>query len=389
MIISILTGLFVVSRLSAALTSFALIIGTAVYDWRVLGWQKQRRRHPSAKLLRKRPLVSVLVFGDDASLDERIESIAKNTYHNLEIIKIGTTPRGRAKPKRSSLSKLYPLRTIKQMSLPHARREMKGWSERLKRTVKGDIVLTLDSSASLHPRAVYELVAYFALNQQAEEVVLRSEVQRSPTLTSLVNEYELAFRASVNKNQDVLQKLNRANIPAVAWRRHAFLAMTKPKSKNKNSPMHFSYAHNASVVITPKSSPLSNNYLLAQQLFKGKRVESGKSRWLAWLQKWYALILLLEPIVLSYSIYVFVAFGVSILLVTTWLIITASFGFFVWGDEQISVARRLRLTLLLPLMLSMVYVIVFTKIWDSQAQTLQKVIKLRLPKHLQLSWLKR
>ena len=384
MIESILTSLFVASRVSIALASFGLIVGSAVYDWRAIKWQKYRKRHSKTQSLRQRPLVSVVVWVNNSIPFQSIESAAKSAYRNLEVIIISEND-GRKSP----IS--FPSRTIKQMHLPRNRNEKKTWSARLRRAIRGEIVLVINSSAQLYPRTVHELVAYFALNQRVETASLGTDVKRQQTVMSLVNEYEQAMQTSINKTMDAANH-NVSVASSIAWRRRAFLkAIAKPTSKLKASSANkLGYVNSARVLVTPHTSIFNGQHLAGEQIFRTMthRPLNQKFKWNDLLKSWYRVLLLLEPIALGYSVYVFLAYDASILLVASWLITAVSFGFFVWGDEQLKVTRRLRLTMQLPILLSLIYLMIFAEIRNHFVKTLQNFTKLRLPKLIQLSWLK-
>lgn len=361
MIESILTSLFVASRVSIALTSFGLIVGSAVHDWRAMSWQRRQKRNPKAKVLRNRPLVSVVVLDDNSTPSKSISSVAKSAYRKLEIIQVSQNR------KSQTLSKISSGRAIKRLVLPRNRNEKKSWPTKLQRSVRGEIILVINSRTQLYPRTIHELLAYFALNQPVEVAALGVNVERSQTLMSLVREYEQALQTSINKTQDVLLNHGLASASPLAWRRQAFLTMIKPQSKPKaRQPGKLGYVSGARVLTTPPFSIFREESSAGKQFFKAAthKRHDQKFKWNDLLRGWYRVLLFLEPITLGYSIYVFAAYDVSILLVTNWLITAASLGFFVWGDEQLSVLKRIRLTSLLPLTISLVYVSVFSKIYQ-------------------------
>lgn len=357
MIESILTSLFVASRISIALTSFGLIVGSAVHDWRAINWQRRQKRHPKTALMKNRPLVSVVILSNGSVPTQSIESAVKTTYRNLEILLLYR------KDKLQKQSRTHPRRTVKQLALPSTRNEKKSWAARLRRVIKGELVLVIDSNTRLYPRTIHEIVSYFALNQRVEAVKLGTEVEPRQSLFNLVKEYEQTLLASVHKTLDVIGANNTDNLPTV-WRRRAFLARIKPPTKIKTQkPGKVGYISNPRILANSYASVFDKQTSASEQLFKtDERALKQKAKWGDLLQNWYVVLLLLEPLILGYSIYVFIAYKVSILLVVSWLITVASFSFFVWGDEQLKVTRRLRLTLLLPLLLSLIYVMAFIKV---------------------------
>lgn len=383
MIESILTVFFVASRASLALTSFGLIVGSAIYDWRAINWQRRRKRNPKAKALRSRPLVSVIIIGDNSIPTQCIESTVKTTYRNLEILVLYK------KDKRYKQSKLHPRRIIKHLALPTAHREKKSWVARLRRAVKGELVLVIDSNTRLYTKTIHEIVCYFALNQQVEVAKIGTEVEHRQSLLSLVKEYEQVLLTSLHKTLGVFGGNNTNDLP-VAWRRRAFLASIKPPTKAKaQQPRLVGYISNPRILANSHAPVFDKQTSVSEPLVEtNERSLNKRTKWRNRLQNWYEVLLLLEPVVLGYSIYVFIAYKVSTLLLVSWLITLASFSFFVWGDEKLKAIRRLRLTAQLPVLISLVYLMVLPRTWNLVVKAVMKITKLSVPKSVQLSWLK-
>jgi len=326
MIFSILTALFFASRAGAAVAGFGLVIGSVAYDWR-------SHRKLSLSTRSKLPLISVLVNGSE-DIRECLKRAAGSSYRRAEIVLL-VSHRLPAAPLPLRQTK-YP---VKQVLVPPTGLSSKKRWERLSRLVKGDLVLVLDSRARLEPGTLKDLATEFGRNNNADVIRLRQAARPQPTLRNLAMEYELATQVALEKTKDTLGLSDSVGHPAIAWRRKAWLTSIKP-SRGKAPRVRYSQA--ASVNVT-------------ERLDAARPAAAPKPVWRVWLERWGAAFLLLEPLLLAYSVYVFLAFEASILLVSTWLIIIVSLGFFTWSDEQLELTRRWRLTLLLPLTPTLAY----------------------------------
>lgn len=139
------------------------------------------------------PLVSVIVpaWNEEVGIIKTIESIAANTYKNLEIVVVndGSTDNSDIAIKKFKKQ----ARLGKKLKYLHQENGGKGvaLNNGIKKA-KGDIILTCDADSQLDKNAVANLVAYYA-DPQIQAVVGNVKVSNNTTLTGHMQQIEYLF----------------------------------------------------------------------------------------------------------------------------------------------------------------------------------------------------
>lgn len=372
---SLLYGLFLISRASWALLGFGLIIGSSLYDWRAV---IEKRRANRQKAKSRRPLVTIIVTGELKLAEVSLQSAAKASYSKLEII-LALNRNSKAGGKLiKKLAAAYTRRRFKLIILGSVKPTV--WQNRLKRSVKGKVVVGIESGTQIQDNTIDALLNYLARHPRVDEVVLRRDVANNPTLRNLVYEYSQPVVTAINKCLDIVNRSVSISGPVRAWRADAY-SNTRSFSSQKKSrrPRIQSRYHHAAGVTSALPAPLAKASIL-------KLSEDGRSQ--SWLKKWYGLLLLLEPLIIGYSIFTFVQHDVSAALISSWIISGATLLLLILGDEQLSLARRGRLLLLLPTTIFLVIAVVLAHFWRVISTGLRWLMGLRV-NFRQLVWQRR
>lgn len=346
---SLLYGLFLVSRASWALLGFGLIVGSSLYDWRVV---TEKRRANRQKPNNRRPLVSVMVTGELKSAEVSLNSAANSNYPKLEIILALKRNSKTASKLIKKLAAAYPRRKFKYINLGPVESTIR--QNRLKRSAKGKFVIAVESGAKLQSNAIDSLISYFAHHPRVGEIAFRHDVGYQPTLRGLVYEFIQPLMAAINKSLSFISRAGSTSWSAKAWRVEAFRTLVSASSREKSrEPAIVTHYHHTAGVISKLPSPSVKASILG--------VQKNYSL-LTWLKQWYTFLLLLEPLVIGYAVYVFLQYEVSAALISSWIILGVVLSLLILGDEQLSPAKRVKLTLLLPATICLVIGAVVVKI---------------------------
>lgn len=102
-----------------------------------------------------------------------------------------------------------------------------------------------------------------------------------------------------------------------------------------------------------------------QALFASKQLffsrDARYSKMLTWyrlpLVIWSELMLLLEPFMLGYFVYLAVALNTPVMFIVSWAALIVMLFFAIWGDDQLSTTQKARFTIFMPIMYLLYYVL--------------------------------
>ena len=77
---------------------------------------------------------------------------------------------------------------------------------------------------------------------------------------------------------------------------------------------------------------------------------------------WGELMLLLEPLLITYFLYLAIVFNKPFLFGITWLAVSFLLGFAIWADDQMTLRKKLRLAIYIPIMYGLLYIMTFIQV---------------------------
>ncbi|PJE65602.1 hypothetical protein COU91_00775 [Candidatus Saccharibacteria bacterium CG10_big_fil_rev_8_21_14_0_10_47_8] len=284
------TTIFGVGALLAGATS--VITGAAIYN--VLAAKRQRRllKHPFARRLRRRPLISVVVVDaecDANSLKQCLLSIAKNGYPKHEILLTGRT-------KNTSI-----IRTAKQ--------------------ARGELIVVLYGPAELAPGVLKNVVWRFATDTKLRTLTLKQQSFSNASLPGLVQRFGELADGQLKKLLDV-----------AGSRRRRYASDIVIYGRNRGASAVI-FRAGAAKAVAPA-------------------VQKATGAITAGLQRlWLAIGLLLG----SYGVYLALTRSTAYLLAIIWLGLSVFLWLAVWDDEHLKLWQKSKLSLLVPVMLGPLY----------------------------------
>jgi poly-beta-1,6-N-acetyl-D-glucosamine synthase len=385
----------------------AMLIGSDLYDIREMA-----KRQRDKKLTPYKPLVSVLIpaYNEEVGVIRTLDSIRANSYANYEIIVVndGSTD------KTSRVVRSY----IKRVPNPETRSYMArdGQSSKLRRRYsqsretrivlvnqhnggkgaalnngiknysKGKLVMVVDADSLLHPNAIEKMVQHF---RDRKVIAAASNVKVIPSKSVLGIAQRIEYLISYRMKRSLTYFGMEYIIGGVGstFRRSILLeagiydtdTMTEDidltlklikRYGNKKGSIHY-----AADVLTYTEHVLSFRSLIKQRfrwkfgrfqsLLKNRSLffsrESEYSKQLTWYQLPYAIfgefILLLEPFLVAYILYVTVRFLDLTSILSVYCIVSAFVFLMLLGEDSESWRSKGFMSIVLPLVYFLMYIL--------------------------------
>ncbi|HVX24209.1 MAG TPA: hypothetical protein VG992_02600, partial [Candidatus Saccharimonadales bacterium] len=163
-----MTWLLACTALSGALVWLAGLIGAMYYDLRLAQAARAQARHPRARRYRQRPLVSVVIVTDGASVDACLQTVWASAYRKLEVVVVANGPvdatslrqtlrgRGRLIVKRRSTDRMTAILSAR-------------------RYLHGEVVLLLDPATRLERQTITAAITQY--NRQPDATWILPDIQ--------------------------------------------------------------------------------------------------------------------------------------------------------------------------------------------------------------------
>jgi biofilm PGA synthesis N-glycosyltransferase PgaC len=200
--------------------SIVWTIGALVFFWR-----RERGAFDSPPILQWTPFVSVLIpcFNEGNVLADTLDKLQHLTYPHYEIIVLNDGSDDQTIDVLREVVSLYP--NLRVVNIPVRRGKAHALNVGLF-VARGEILVTLDADAVLHPNAIEYLVAHF-VNPGGERVGAVTGNPRIRNRTSLLGKIQIVEYGSIigliKRSQRVLGKVMTVSGVIAAFRKKALL----------------------------------------------------------------------------------------------------------------------------------------------------------------------
>jgi len=358
------------------------LVGANIYDI----WQAFRSNKPVKRSRKQRPLVSVLIpaHNEEKAIIRCLDSVRHSSYRKLEIIVIDDASNDNTAQLVMNYICKYPNRSISLLVMQKNRGKAGALNHALSRQAQGELIMTLDADSVLHKQAIKNAVSYFD-NPKVAGVAANVRIMDSTRILGLLQKFEhmigyrskkfyslansefiiggvaSTYRRNILKQVDfydedtvtediglslkVVSLGNRdhrivyaADVVAMTEGVQTFGALVKQRYRWKMGSLQ---------------NLLKNRQLFANNGEQYSRMLTLYRIPMAFLGE---LLLLLEPLLLGYIIYLAFVFHTPTLILGAYITITLYILWTIWPDEHTSWPRKLQLTLYAPLMYFIFYI---------------------------------
>jgi len=359
-----------------------MLIGSDAYDIVQIVRKKQMR----AKSRRYNPKITIIVpaYNEETGVVRTVRSILKNNYKNKEIVVVNDGSRDKTGSALRNYQRKYPgqFTIVTQANSGKAaaiNRAVRYWSS-------GQLVMVVDADSLLHPDAIANMVAHFR-NHQIIAAAANVKIIPTRTLLGIAQRFEYLISYRMKRALTVFNMEYIVGGVGSTFRRSVLLkaglydtdTMTEDidltvklirEYGNKKYRIHY-----ASDALAYTEHVLSFGALIKQrfrwkygrfqtllkntELFFSDDLKYDKR--LTWYQLPYALVgefvLLLEPILVGYILFVVVRYADITSLLSVYIIVTSFIFLMLLGEETEKFQVKAGLALLLPLAYVLMYIL--------------------------------
>lgn len=355
------------------------IVGANFYDI----WQFRRKRNAPKNRHSVRPLVSVLIpaHNEELSIIRCLESVRRNTYRKLEIIVIDDASTDNTRKLVRNYIKQHPTRDIKLMY----RQKNHGKAAALNHALhRGDLIMTLDADSVIDRHAISNAVSYFE-DPKVVGVAANVQIMDNISVLGLLQRYEhmVGYRAKKFYSMancefiigGVASTYRRETMEAVKYydldttTEDIGLSLKVVARGNKENRLIY-----GSDVLAKTEGVQTFKQLLRQRyrwklgslqnLIKNHSLFANTNGRYSKILTFYRipmaylgeLLLLLEPFMLAYIVYLSILYSTAVLFVGAYMTITLYILWNLWPDEHTPLRRKLILSVYAPLMYFAFYI---------------------------------
>ncbi len=384
MLQTIVVVLFVSMLIIAFLLSIFDVLGASIYDIQQL--KKLKKTFKKAQQYNPRVSIVIPAFNEQVVILKCLTSIAESTYANLQVIvSDDASSDNTSKIVRSFISTYDG--TIDFQLITNRKNRGRGGAinQGIRKRATGKLIYALDADCTIDSLAIENATRYFSdptIAAVASNVSTKPHASilgvlqqfewissfRSKKINSVLNSEYIIGGAGAMYRRSTIEKLGLFDESMLT--EDIALSLSIASSGNKHHKLH--YASDVEVL----TAHVPNYVGLYKQRFRWK---------LGSLQALYAhrglffsrdkkytktltfyrlpvvlfneVMLLLEPLFIAYFIYLALVLNTPIFFVIGWIGSTTMFFFALWGDDRLHRAEKIRLTLFLPVMYLLYYVL--------------------------------
>lgn len=383
--------LFIISVTFGLSMAMFDLIGGSIYDFKEI--RKQRRfLQNRRKQKRYKPPISIIIpaHNEETVIKRCLASLLTSSYKNYEIIVVDDASKDNTKKVVKAFIAEHPRASVKLLIKRKNAGRGGAINAGFKKHAKGELIMALDADCTLDKMALERAVRHFTL-EDVSALAANVRIMPYPSILGLLQQFEWLTSFRAKKFNTLANAEYIIGGSGAVYRREVFIrlkgfnesmwtediALSLAIAELGNKQFRLKYASDVLVHTEPVPSYKSlfkqrYRWKLGslQALFAHKglffAIDRQHSKMLSWFRLplviWGELMLLLEPFLITYFIYLAVYFKKPELYAIGWAIVSAMLLLIVWGDEHFSLRNKLRLTFFIPLMYSLFYIMTFIQI---------------------------
>ncbi|NCU29825.1 glycosyltransferase family 2 protein [Candidatus Saccharibacteria bacterium] len=379
---SIVLFIFALIAINNTIHFGAYITGANIYDIK----QMKRNRLPALRARKKKPLVTVIVpaHNELIGIIRTLDSIRRSTYRKLQILVVDDASTDDTRKVALKYIRDYPNRGIRLLRKQKNVGKGEALNHVLRKYARGELVMTLDADSVLDNKAISNAVKYFddplvigiAANVQVVdshsvlgmlqkfEHLIGYRSKKFYTLTN--SEFVIGGVASTYR-MDVIKKARFYDTDTQT----EDIGLSLKLISQGNIHQKIVYASDVLAMtegVQSYRALFKQRYRwklgMLQNLLKYRSIIGSTDKKYSRLLTFYRLpmsvlsefIILLEPILLAYVLYLSVINQQYAMFVGAYLVITLYTLWTVWPDEHLSNKSKFRMSMYSPIMYFLFYI---------------------------------
>ncbi|MDQ5982396.1 MAG: poly-beta,6-N-acetyl-D-glucosamine synthase [Patescibacteria group bacterium] len=381
MLLTVLYYIFIVISIINVIHFGFYLVGANYYD--ILRFRAAAKAKKNTKKL---PLVSLLIpaHNEELGIVRCLETISKSTYKNLEIIVIDDKSKDATKRLVREYITSHPKQNITLMYKNKNVGKAGALNHALRHRAKGNLVMTLDADSVLHKDAIRNAVRYFN-DPDVVGVAANVRVMDSYTILGLLQkfEYMIGYRSkkffSVTNSEFIvggvastyrMNTLKKVGFYSddIQTEDIALSLKVVAQGNKKNKVIYGVDVLAMTEGVQTFKALMRQRYRWKlgnlQALIKNRQLFANNNNIYSKTLTWYRipmaffgeLIVLLEPLVIAYVIYISMAYiHSSSLIVGAYMTITIYLTWNIMPDEHMTLAQKLKMIAYAPVMYFIMY----------------------------------
>lgn len=366
---------------------FFSAIGASIYDIYQAKNRAYYAKHKNSRKLRRRPLISIVIMtrNQGKTIPRCLHTIVTSSYRKYEVIVIDNASTDTTALAARDFITQHPKKPIRLIVKRKYENQDCAINTAVKRYAKGELVMTIDGDSFLAEDALRTISRYFLLDERLAALALNVRIMPRSSILSLLQQYDNLVNFRLKKLSSIVRAQHFIDRSGAVYRRDVYTKISGLKRLLYSGDKHISlsmagldnkkyrlaYASDAVVYAEPV-----NHYT---QLFKQQYTQKlgtfqillihrkmllsnarGTSRLFAWVYLPFSfisvLLLITQPVIYSYFIYLAFASASPLLFVVGWVGLVTMLTFTVWGDDQFSFMQKLQMSFYLPIMYLSFYI---------------------------------
>lgn len=408
----ILQYFFVGLVASGILLTMVDIIGTGIYDLKEIKRLANAKKKRFSKQARQRPLISIIIpaYNEEKVIKRCLDSIAKSRYRKFEVVVVDDRSSDNTTKIAKEFIKNHPKKQIYVIKKHKNGGRGAAINTGYKRYAKGELIMALDADCVLMPNTLSNAVSHFT-SQDITALASNVRIMRYPSILGLLQRIEWIssfrakkFNAITNSEyivggsgafyqRDIFRRLGGFNESMLTEDIDLSLAIAKLGNKK------FRLSYGSDVIIYTEPVPSYRGLFKQryrwklgslQAIFAHRQLIFARGEHNGKLLSWYRLpvviwgevVLLLQPFMFGYFLYLGIAYQRSLMIFITWATVTFMIAYTFWSDQHLPVKEKLNLSLYAPIMYVLFNILmiiqllaVFKCLWNHKKITGKSKIK--------------
>lgn len=398
----LIAGLSIINLLRV----LSMLIGSDIYDiCQILKGKTKKRAY--------RPLITVIIpaYNEEVVIVRTIESVLANGYANKQVIVVNDGSKDNTARLVRNFQRRHPglVTLVNQKNAGKAaaiNRAIRHWA-------KGSLVMVVDADSILSPTAISNMVEHFR-DRKVIAAAANVKVLPSNKTLGLVQRFEYLISYRMKRALTIFNMEYIIGGVGSTFRRSALLkvglydtdTMTEDIDLTVKCIKHFGNkkyrVHYAADAVAHTEHVLTFKSLVRQRFrwkfgrmqtfYKNRDLLFSRSKRhdkrLTWYQMPYAmfseLVLLIEPILIGYILWVSISFADVTSLISVYCIVTAFVSLVVLGEGTESWHEKLKLAVILPFLYLWLYILTLVE-FLALIQSIRKSREITRPEQ-SVSW---
>lgn len=359
------------------------IAGANIYDLKQI-WRKKHTQNPKRG---KRPLVTVLIpaHNEEVGIIKTLESVRKSSYRKLQILVVDDASTDKTRSLVWRYIQEHPHLDLHLLRKQKNVGKGEAMNHALKRAAKGDLLMTIDADSEIAKHSIKNAVRYFDEDPEIVGLAANVQIKENGTILALLQKFEhmigyrskkfytltnsefivggvaSTYRMEVIKNakfydtdtqtEDIglsMKIVSKGNLHQRIIYAADVLALTEGVQSYKALfKQRYRWKLGMLQNIIKYGKMIGNNDLIYSRMLTLYRLP---------MAVFSEIVLLIEPILLVYIIYLSIIKDSPLTMLGAYLTITLYVLWTIWPDEHTKTKDKFRLSLYSPIMYFVFYI---------------------------------